>query len=259
MQHFFLEGIRIAPGSDVDLASLHHQLWRVLRLRVKDRIILLDNKDSAFLCELTSIGAAGATGHVLERTPITSEPQLSLTLYQCLLKGDKFEWVLQKGTELGVVRFVPVFSQRVVVRSGTAVRKKYARWCTIIREAAEQCGRGRLPSLEAPVDLATAVQVVEGCRLAPWEEATGEMGLLAALRHLESNGNGVQPSSISVLIGPEGGLESKEVEMARETGWQIVTLGQRILRAETAAVATTSLIMGWAHELGGKQCMGHHV
>ncbi len=102
---------------------------------------------------LTTLTARHAAGEIVAVRPVHADPRLHLTLYQCTLKQDKFEWVLQKGTELGVSRFAPVVSRRSVVRPAAALRTKYARWRAILREATEQCGRTRLPELDAAVEL----------------------------------------------------------------------------------------------------------
>jgi 16S rRNA (uracil1498-N3)-methyltransferase len=124
---------------------------------------------------------------------------------------------------------------------------KQARWETIVREAAEQCGRGRLPTVEPICSFSEALANATGVRLLPWEEAERSSGLVHSLTHAP------QPvESVSLLVGPEGGLEASEVEQAREAGWQVVTLGKRILRAETAALAALSVIISAVGALGDK-------
>jgi 16S rRNA (uracil1498-N3)-methyltransferase len=192
------------------------------------------------------------------RTPAT-EPSIGLTLYQCSLKGDKFEWVLQKGTELGVTCFVPVVSAHSIVRPAAALRKKYARWQAILREAAEQSGRVQVPTLAEPLSFAQAVEEARGVRLLPYEAAADDAALpslSAAVETLHCNvstlGEGEEAvetlhcnvsTGVALLIGPEGGFAPEEVVLARRTGWQIVTLGPRILRAETAALAAVAVII----------------
>jgi 16S rRNA (uracil1498-N3)-methyltransferase len=166
-------------------------------------------------------------------------------LYQCSLKADKFEWVLQKGTELGVAHFVPVISERSVVRPATALLKKYDRWQTILREAAEQSGRGSIPELAAPLDWSTAIQQGGELRLLPWEEAASVDCRLQIADLLQPP----TPHIISLLIGPEGGITREEATLAQAAGWQIVSLGPRILRAETAALVGITLVMEHLQQL----------
>jgi 16S rRNA (uracil1498-N3)-methyltransferase len=180
-----------------------------------------------------------------QRTTHT-EPRLSLTLYQSLLKGDRFEWVLQKGTELGVQAFVPVLSQRSVFADAERAGKKLSRWQRILREAAEQSHRGRLPQLCAPTSFARACEEsVENHQISlmPWEEAAGE-SLSGALRSADT-----PPRSVALLIGPEGGFDPQEAALAQGCGIRVVTLGPRILRAETAAVASVAIAMSALGEM----------
>jgi 16S rRNA (uracil1498-N3)-methyltransferase len=163
-----------------------------------------------------------------------------LTLYQCSLKHDKFEWVLQKGTELGVSRFAPVISERSIVRPAEALLKKYERWGAIVREAAEQCGRGRIPEIAPPLDWSAALAAGKGPRLLAWEGAKTAPPLLPILQQILQN-----TTNLSILIGPEGGIGEHEADLALAQGWQLVSLGPRILRAETAALAAVSIWAGF--------------
>jgi 16S rRNA (uracil1498-N3)-methyltransferase len=203
-----------------------------------DELVLLDGSGQEFLARLTALSRHAAAAQVLQSRACAAEPQLHLTLYQCSLKQDKFEWVLQKGTELGVSRFAPVISERSIVRPAAALLKKYARWEAIVREAAEQCGRARIPQIAPPLDWAAVVVAAQGLRLLPWEGAQTAPSLLATLQQS-------LPSSdkISILIGPEGGISEQEAGLAAAHGWQLVSLGPRILRAETAAIAAAAI---WA-------------
>ncbi len=116
MHRFFLTDTPIQPGAPVDLTPIVHQVRAVLRLGVGDHVVLLDNRGGAFLAEIRALDRKSAQGFVLEEVTVAGEPTVAVTLFQCSLKADKFEWVLQKGTELGVTRFVPVVSRRSVVR-----------------------------------------------------------------------------------------------------------------------------------------------
>ncbi len=255
MHRFFLTDAPLTPKQPVDLSLIAHQLRSVLRLRPGMQITLLDGQNHAFLTEITQLDQTKAMGQILTQETLTTEPSVHLTLYQCSLKADKFEWVLQKGTELGVARFVPVVSERSVVRPIAALHKKRARWANIVREAAEQCGRGVLPEITEPLKYSQALDHAYAhaadLSLLSWEEANTkerETGLGARLQQEIDNGR--SPQKISILIGPEGGFSAQEIDRARESGWQIVSLGGRILRAETASVAAISIIMDRFGELG---------
>jgi 16S rRNA (uracil1498-N3)-methyltransferase len=176
-----------------------------------------------------------------------TEPGLALTLYQSVLKGDRFEWVLQKGTELGAAAFVPMLSRRAIVTDAARVSKKRPRWERIIREAAEQSRRGRLPRLADPVSFSQACREsveTHDLVLIPWEKAAHD-GLSGMLRSLVS-----RPASIALLIGPEGGFEHDEIALAQRGGIRTVTLGPRTLRAETAGLAAMTIVLSELGEMG---------
>ena len=239
---FFLLGMRAERDRWVDLAPISHQLRHVLRLKKGNRITLLDGSGAAFPTQIETLDAARATGRVLGKEPVQGEPGIRLVLYQCVLKRERFEWVLQKGTELGVSRFVPVISSRTVVRPAARLLSKYERWRAIVREAAEQSRRGRLPVLENPLLWNKAVVQGAGLRLLAWEEAG------ASSPRLESAVG--EAEEVSLIVGPEGGISRDEAANAIDQGWLPLSLGPRILRAETAAVAATTVVMHAAGEIG---------
>jgi len=247
LQRFFLTDHALTIDCTIDLGMLGHQLQVVLRLQPGAQIVLLDGTGRAFLTEIITLDRKAATGRVLVELPQPPEAAIPVTLYQCTLKADKFEWVLQKATELGIAQFVPVISRRSVVRPAAAILKKYDRWQAIIREAAEQCGRGRIPYLAPPLDWNAAIHDAHGIRLLPWEDqTTGLPTIKASLATIPHSGEPPRPPtphSISLLIGPEGGISGDEAAAAQAAGWQPVSLGPCILRAETAALASTVLVM----------------
>lgn len=224
-----------------------HQLARVLRMRPGDHVIVLDNSGWEREVVLEQVGRRSATGRVVGKRLAEGEPRVKITLYQAMLKGAKFEMVLQKGTELGVVSFVPVITSRTVVGSlGNVGENRLNRWQRIITEAAEQSRRGRLPALEDALMFEHAVSQAyrRGGRIIMPYEGESSLTLREALA---PNEEGERPFSISLFIGPEGGFEEEEVQLARQAGAAVVTLGKRILRAETAAIAATTAIL---YELG---------
>ena len=233
---FFLPNVELVPGQPVDLTPLARQLARVLRLHTGAEIHLLDNRGACFLTRIETLDDHRGTGTVLAAEEMGGEPAARLTLYQCSLKADKFEWVLQKGTELGVAGFVPVVSTRSVVRPVTALAKKMDRWQAIIREAAEQAGRARLPTLHAPLTFDQAVGHATGQRFLPWEEADNRapgLGDLVAR---------TRPDALALLVGPEGGISDAEVEAFTKAGAEVCVLGSNILRASTAGPVALSLL-----------------
>ncbi len=167
-----------------------------------------------------------------------TEPSVSLTLFISLTQREKFEWVLQKCTEIGVGSFVPFISNRSLVQDTRLSTEKIGRWKRIIQEAAEQSGRGILPQLapvtrfEPAVDSGANFSVC----LTAWEFERN-FRLQDGLRGL------ARGSRVALMIGPEGGFSEEEISLATDRGWQPITLGPRVLRMETAALVASALIM----------------
>ncbi|MBE2220500.1 MAG: 16S rRNA (uracil(1498)-N(3))-methyltransferase [Anaerolineae bacterium] len=217
-----------------------HQMRQVLRMAVGDRVVaLVDGAGWEVEAELVQVDKKGVTAVALEKRPVTTEPTIQLTLYACLLKRDNYEWVLQKGTEIGVSRFVPLISERTVAQPP----KKWERWQRIVTEAAEQSGRGCIPEIMPPQKLADV--------LAGWPpDAIGLMPAVAAdgvtIGSALAQAEPVEAGALveaSVFIGPEGGWTDDEVANGRSAGLIPVTLGKRILRAETASIVAATLVI----------------
>ena len=238
MSHrFFIPPDWLTPPTVTVRGDIARQVKTVLRLRTGGTIIVLDNSGMEWQVRLTQFNRDSVEGQIISQQAAQGEPSLHLTLYQGTLKGQKFEWVLQKGTELGVSRFVPTICQRSVVNEVEALVKKRERWQQIIREAAEQSRRGRLPNLEPAVPLAEAVRQAQHVPLIlmPWEEATGP-----ALKTILA---GQQFEAAAVFIGSEGGFTADEAALVRQAGGYVVKLGPRILRAETAGLAVCAALL----------------
>jgi 16S rRNA (uracil1498-N3)-methyltransferase len=245
MTHRFFVPPESISGDTVTFDSPQaHQLRNVLRLTPGVRVIVLDNSGIEYEVELTALERDTALGQVCARQPSSAEPRVSLTLYQSPIKGDRFEWVLQKGTELGVSAFVPLICQRTLLRDPHHIEKKSARWERIICEAAEQSQRGRLPRLLAPLSFSDACHrsVREAdVALFLWAGGTA-VGLPATLRSGQER--------IALLIGPEGGFAPEEVSLAQDCGLEAISLGPRILRAETAGIVASAIALSALGEMG---------
>ncbi len=221
--------------------EISSQISRVLRLRVGERAVVLDNRGNEALVELEEVSAHGTTGRVIQRYKAEGEAALQLTLVICLTQREKFEWILQKGTELGVSIFKPVISSRSLVQKEEEIAGKLDRWQRILKEAAEQSGRGKIPRLEPARKLEETIRGVEdSVKLVLWEEEKQ-----SSLKQVLQNKDQVR--NITLLIGPEGGLSGQEVDQAMKQGFIPVSLGKRILRMETAAITAAALVM---YELG---------
>jgi len=189
---------------------------------------------------LNKVERQEVVGEVVDKQKSDAEPKIQITLYQSLLAREKFEWVLQKCTEVGVCSFVPVVTQRSIVRRPeTVTANKMSRWQRILAEAAEQSGRGRIPTLESPLnftDTLSGLGVFDCCLVGSLQaDKTG-------LRHILQSGDPVQ-NKIALFIGPEGGFTEKEIVDACNKGAMLYSLGKRVLRTETAAVIASALIL----------------
>jgi len=225
----------------------------VLRLRAGDEAFVFDGEGGEFRCVVAEVGGgklASATLEVGEPVePLRPESPLRLTLFVALLKGEKFDLVVQKATELGVWRIVPVVTKRADVRPRDTVGevgKRTTRWQRLALEAAKQSGRARVAGVEAPRAFASVVagEAEEEQALRLLFSERGGRGLSETLASVR---DGEHPASVAALVGPEGGWEDEELSEAREAGWSIVTLGGRTLRAETAAISVAVLLQ---HLLG---------
>ena len=236
-------------GERVTLAADEARRLRdVLRLRAGDEAYAFDGAGREYRCIIVESGRGGrsdsATLEVCEQVaPWRPESPLALTLAVALLKGEKFDMVVQKATELGVARIVPVATARADVRLRDAndAAKRAARWQRLALEAAKQSGRARVPVIAAPAAFAS---VIAG--EAEMSDAT-KLRLMFSERDGQSLDEviGVGDTALTVaaaLVGPEGGWEDEEIAQARVAGWRIVTLGGRVLRAETAAVTVCVLL-----------------
>ncbi|MCB8922900.1 MAG: 16S rRNA (uracil(1498)-N(3))-methyltransferase [Ardenticatenaceae bacterium] len=233
MHRFFVNPQFISETAVTFPPEQAHQIRSVLRMAPGAGVVVLDNAGWEYDVTLTAVTKQQVMGEITARRTAVAEPATHLTLYQAMLKRDNFEWVLQKGTEIGVSRFVPVVTARSVVT--TVKPNKLERWQRIITEAAEQSRRGRIPELAAPLPLAEAIAAcTTEAKLMPWEEA-GDVTIAQALAG--------RPRSVALFIGPEGGFDVTEVV----GGVTAVTLGPRILRAETAAIVAAALTL---HTLG---------
>jgi len=235
MHRFFISSAQFTNENISLDGEIAHQLSRVLRLLPGARILLLDGAGNEAEAELTSVPKTGPVLlKIVGRRLAEGEPAIKVTLYQALLKGEKFDWVLQKGTELGISSFVPVLTERCISENA-----RLERWQKIVREAAEQSRRGILPQVSSPISFKEAISQMATTPLAllAWEEEQTQ-----PLR-LTLNSFQTPPTEVAVLIGPEGGLTSAEAQHAKTANIKVVGLGKRILRAETAGPTAAALVL----------------
>ena len=244
MHRFFVSPERIAGDLVEFPPDLSRQMDRVLRMNDGDAVIALDDTGYEYSVTLESVDSSRTLGRITDRSPGAGEPHVNLTLYQAAMKSDRFEWVLQKGTELGVGRFVPMVTKRTMPHDASLTVNRRARWQRIIREAAEQSERSKLPELGETVSLSEALDRAPHPMILAWEQEE-ERSVRAAFDGMRNAGT--TGAEISAFVGPVGGFELDEMSMAKRRGALTVSLGRRVLRAETAAIALVTAIM---HELG---------
>jgi 16S rRNA (uracil1498-N3)-methyltransferase len=210
-----------------------HHLTRVLRVEAGQQFEISDNHN-VYLAEVESARKDLVSFAVREKVA-AAQPVVCTTLLASLIRFERFEWMLEKATELGVARVVPVQAERSERGLERAAGKRLPRWNRIVREASEQSRRARLPEIGAPLGLAGALKMESPYRYV-LEEAEAPP-LLAALPAIRERGR-----EVVLLVGPEGGWTDREREQIASAGWCAVSLGLHILRAETAAIAALAIV-----------------
>ena len=249
MHRFFVHKNCI-NGETAELpGTVSRQLCQVLRYRPGDKIILLDNSGMEYHLKLENVNPKRVTGIVTKIEKGKGDPKTKITLYQGILKSDKFEFVLQKGTELGVSDFVPTLCSRSIptLNNNNWSKNRQSRCLKIISEATEQCGRSVMPTLRNPVDFWSACDHAEGFKLilSEYEHKTSLKKALTELNNVENYHN----TQTSVFVGPEGGFTQNEIDHARTRNIATASLGNRTLRAETAGIAAVTSILYEFQEL----------
>jgi len=237
MYHFFTnnlpsDGKILITGSDVN------HIKNVLRLAPGEKIVVSDGSDYDYYCIIESMDQNAVTALIDKDAPRAELPA-KIVLYQGLPKSDKLELIIQKATELGAAEIVPVVMNRSIVKlDEKKATAKTQRWNLISESAAKQSGRSIIPKVYAPVSYDEALLMASGSKiLLPYEGANGMSSLRNFFDNLSTG------DEVSIFIGPEGGFEESEVTRAINHGAQIVSLGKRILRTETAGMALISAIM----------------
>ena len=237
LHHFYAEPLR-EEDPEVFLTPEDAKHARtVLRLQAGDPVELFCG-ENRWLARIRRIDPKEVTV-VREELLSSTEPGLTVTLFQGLPKGDKMDWVVQKAVEAGACRIVPLKMNRCIVQTDAAGgRKKAERWQRIAREAGKQCGRCRMPRVLEPMSIAEALPLMRETEalIVPWEDAVSYGPRAYAADHPAVR-------SLSIVIGPEGGIEEEEIDLLKEAGAVTLTLGKRILRTETAGLVTISALM----------------
>jgi 16S rRNA (uracil1498-N3)-methyltransferase len=266
MHRFFVQADWLTGGNVTVSGPLVHQMRRVLRLHPGERVVFLDNSGWETEAEIISLDETTVQAVARRKVLGSGEPRTKITLFQSLLKGDHFSDVLEQCTQVGIVEFVPVVSERCIVGDVDKASERMERWQRIVMEAAEQSHRSKLPVVRPPTLLANALESVggRGLSLIPWEDehTTTLRSVLTQstvlpppapsqekARNLKKATASAprRPFAVNLFIGPEGGFTPGEIAVARQYGIIPVSLGPRILRAETAGLVAATVIL---HEMG---------
>ena len=219
-----------------------HHLRSVVRLRVGEEVEVV-SPDGVYLCRASSI----APFIIEEVAKISEKRELenSLTIAWSLLKGENNDWIVMKGTELGVTNFVPFLSKRTIVKANVGEEdNRLIRMQRIAKESAQQCRRERIPEVSSYIKYLDVIDGDYDIKLFAYEELTGKGKTIPETLKEHKAGE-----KVLLVIGPEGGFTPEEAELAKEKGFTMVSLGRRILRAETAAIYGASLISSWSEGL----------
>ncbi len=237
--HRFIVKDGLQTGTQVQFSAEEAaHAFKVLRLRAGEQVELSDGEGRLFAAELTEVSKETVSAQVVEELDGKEAP-VRITLYQGYPKADKLELIVQKLTELGAFSVVPVVMERSVAKPDPKDKgKRRERLSRIAQEAAKQCGRGMVPQIEEAISWKQALARIEQHELSlmPWEDARDTHLKNVFAQHPDAK-------DIAVVIGPEGGISEKEAREAKDAGVLCVTLGSRILRTETAAIASTAVAM----------------
>ncbi|MBO3443175.1 16S rRNA (uracil(1498)-N(3))-methyltransferase [Clostridium sp. CCUG 7971] len=250
MDRFFVEKKNISIENNtciIEGEDVKH-ISKVLRCKIGEELEICDNDNKEYICEITNIDKDNVTLDILKHIDIKRESDLKVKLYQGLPKGPKMEMILQKLTEIGVDEIILVQTKRSVVNvSDKKEDKKIERWERIIYEAAKQSKRGKIPKLRGILSFKEALEDMKenDLNIAPYENERTK-SIKKALK-------GVDINNIGIFVGPEGGFEDSEIASIEEIKGQVVSLGPRILRTETASVVASSIVLYELSDIGGNE------
>jgi len=224
----FFVPLELSSGTEIELPERAARHCAVLRLRPDDEVVVFNGEGGEFSAELTRVSRDDVRARLISKQAVERESPLAITLAQCLSSSDRMDITLQKSTELGVSRIVPIASRRSVVRlSNERADRRVAHWRNVLVAACEQCGRNRVPEITAITDFAAFLggPDPEGVRLLLAPDASRD------LKNLEPS------RAVTLLVGPEGGLAPEERRQAETRGFVPIRFGPRVLRTETAPLA----------------------
>lgn len=226
-------------------------IYKVLRIAEGEKVILNNCNGKEYLGEIKSISKTEVIVKIIEKLDVNNESKVEIYLFQGLPKAQKMDLIVQKGTELGITKFLPIVTARVDIKLKGEF-KKLDRLNRIALEAAKQSKRSIVPEVLEPITFKEAIKEMKEMDLflVPYENAEN-FGIKAVVRELKKNNIIEKVKKVGIMVGPEGGFEDFEIEELKKEGAYIITLGSRILRTETAGFTTTSLVQYEFGDLGG--------
>lgn len=240
MYRFYVEKEQVKEQEITIIGSDVNHIKNVLRMNIKDELILCDGQGTDYYCIITNVSNTDITAQIKDKKETDTELKTKLYLFQGLPKKDKMELIIQKSVELGVYEIIPVVTKRTVVKlDDKKEQKKLERWQSIATSAAKQSGRGMIPKVSGIMSFKEALEYANhlDCNLVPYEKAEGISKTKEIIKELNKY------NSIGIFIGPEGGFEEAEIASCINLNMEQVTLGKRILRTETAGLTILSIIM----------------
>jgi len=248
MQRYFVQPEQFQEDKVVILGDDVHHVTKVMRFKPGDSLICADGQGLEVLAEIISIQQKQVVCKIISKIAESREPRLQLILAQAIPKSDKMDWIIQKGTEIGVSAFIPFTSKRTVVQlNEKKEQKRLERWHKIAKEAAEQAHRGKIPTLFSVMEWKEVLEIAKDnfAIIAYEQEKTQSLARILD-QHLDKY------QHIMLMIGPEGGFTEEEIEEAKAYGIVSVSLGKRILRTETAGMVAAANIFYHVEQLDEK-------
>lgn len=242
MPKFFAERDNITNTHIIiDNEDVSH-ITKVLRLGIGSQIKVCDGRGMDYEAEIEQIESKRIVCRIIYSEKCNNEPNIEVVLFQGIPKASKMDYIIQKTTELGIAKIIPLILDRCVVKIEDKKNKKQEKWQKIANEAAKQCGRGVIPEVCMPLSLDEAIKYMEDLDLCfvPYECEEKQK-----LRDTLTKNENVK--SVGFIIGPEGGFDGSEIDKIKQAGIETITLGKRILRTETAGEAVLAMVM---YELG---------
>ncbi len=231
MQRFYInQGIEIVKNVTLPINVVQH--LHVLRIKINQEIIVFNGDGYSYLAKLTYIDRKSAVVNVLSKHAHDCENHTAITLGLCLISGDKMDLAIQKAVELGVKTIVPLTSECSQRISQERILKRIEHWQNIIISSCEQCGGNKLPQLVEIASFKTFIKDV----------TKADLNLILSLNRKSFNLSDTKINDVNLIVGPEGGFSQDEIEYAEENNYVAVSLGTRVLRAETAVIAGLSWI-----------------